>query len=160
VAAHLESGGIDVIICSGGTSSHNPMLLFRGDSMLDGLLEQEKSRVMKLGMKFMGPSMFKEYPYEENFFFDEARRVRDRVQCGVCYIGGTCTSESISGVMDAGFDFIQLGRGLLYDPDMPKHAEADPAYVNGCNHCNKCATLIEAPGGILCVERPDNFAVG
>ncbi|MBW2420370.1 MAG: NADH:flavin oxidoreductase [Deltaproteobacteria bacterium] len=160
VAAHLESGGIDVIICSGGTSSMNPMLLFRGDSMLDGLLEQEKSSVMKLGMKFMGPSMFKEYPYEENFFFDEARRVRDRVQCGVCYIGGTCTSESIRSVMDAGFDFIQMGRGLLYDPDMPKHAEADPSYVNGCNHCNQCATLIDAPGGILCVEQPDNFAIG
>jgi hypothetical protein len=33
----------------------------------------------------------------------------------------------------------------------------DPDHVNGCSHCNRCATLIDAPGGILCVERPRNF---
>jgi hypothetical protein len=28
---------------------------------------------------------------------------------------------------------------------------ADPNYVNGCDHCNKCATLIFHPDGIRCV---------
>jgi hypothetical protein len=27
---------------------------------------------------------------------------------------------------------------------------ADPDYKNGCTHCNRCASLIEAPGGIYC----------
>ncbi len=158
IAAMLEAGGIDAIICSGGTSSMNPMLLFRGDSLAPGLIEQETNPIMKLGMKLAGPRLFREYPYEETYFLEQARRIRDRVQCGVCYIGGVATSESIARVMDAGFDFIQLGRSLIYDPDFPKSAQADAAHENGCTHCNRCATLIDAPAGIHCVLRPNSFA--
>jgi len=158
IAAMLEAGGLDVIICSGGTSSMNPMLLFRGDSMVPGLIKHEQSRLMKIGIRLAAPFMFKDYPYEEMYFLQHAQRIRDRVQCGVCYIGGVCTNDSIRTVMDAGFDFIQLGRALIFDPDFPKLAQARPAYKNGCNHCNQCATLIEAPGGIYCVERPANFS--
>ncbi|MBT8451908.1 MAG: NADH:flavin oxidoreductase [Deltaproteobacteria bacterium] len=158
IAAMLEEGGVDVIICSGGTSSMNPMLLFRGDSMVPGLIKHEKSRLMKIGIRLAAPFMFKDYPYEEIYFLEQARRIRDRVQCGVCYIGGVCTNDSIRTVMDAGFEFIQLGRALIFDPDFPKHARGRSNYKNGCSHCNQCATLIEAPGGIYCVERPANFS--
>ena len=158
IAAMLESGGIDVIICSGGTSSMNPMLLFRGDSLVPGLMKYEKSLLMKVGIRLSAPFMFKNYPYEETYFLEHAQRIRDRVQCGVCYIGGVCTNDSVRRVMDAGFDFIQLGRALIFDPDFPKQAQARPSYKNGCSHCNQCATLIEAPGGVMCVERPANFA--
>jgi 2,4-dienoyl-CoA reductase-like NADH-dependent reductase (Old Yellow Enzyme family) len=158
IAAMLEAGGLDVIICSGGTSSMNPMLLFRGDSMVPGLIKHEKSRLMKIGIRLAAPLMFKDYPYEEMYFLEHAQRIRDRVQCGVCYIGGVCTNDSIRTVMSAGFDFIQLGRALIFDPDFPKQAQARANYKNGCSHCNECATLIEAPGGIYCVERPMNFA--
>jgi len=157
IAAMLEAGGLDVIVCSGGTSSMNPMMLFRGDSMYQGMLENERNPLMRLGLKLAGPRLFRDYPYEELYFLEPARRIRERVQCGVCYIGGVCTSESIRTVMSEGFDFIQLGRGLLYDPDFPKHAAADASYENGCTHCNRCATLIDAAGGILCVLEPDNF---
>jgi len=157
ISSMLEKGGIDVIICSGGTSSMNPMMLFRGDSMYEGMLENEKNPLMKIGLRLAGPKLFRDYPYEELFFLDHAQRIRDRVECGVCYIGGVCSTESIGKAMGAGFDFIQLGRSLIYDPDFPKHAQSDPAHVNGCNHCNRCATLIEAPGGVRCVERPHSL---
>ena len=153
IAAMLDAGGIDAIVCSGGTSSMNPMLLFRGDSIVDGLIEHEKNPLMKLGLKLVGPKLFKEYPYEELYFIEQAKRIRERVQCKVVYIGGVSTSKSIETAMAAGFDFIQLGRGLLYDPDFVKNAEKNPDYVNGCTHCNRCATLIDAPGGIRCVLR-------
>ena len=158
IASMLEAGGVDVIICSGGTSSMNPMLLFRGDSMVPGLIKHEKSRLMKIGIRLAAPFMFRDYPYEETYFLEQARRIRERVRCGVCYIGGVCTNDSIRTVMDAGFDFVQLGRALIFDPDFPKHARARSNYKNGCSHCNQCATLIEAPGGIYCVERPANFS--
>ena len=158
IAAMLEAGGLDLIICSGGTSSMNPMLLFRGDSLVPGLVKHEKNPLVKLGIRMSAPFMFKKYPYEEMYFLEHARRIRDRVQCGVCYIGGVCTSDSIRTVMSAGFDFIQLGRALIFDPDFAKNAERRPNYKNGCSHCNQCATLIEAPGGVQCVERPENFS--
>ena len=37
VAAHLDKGGIDALITSGGTSSYNVMHMFRGDSIAEGM---------------------------------------------------------------------------------------------------------------------------
>lgn len=157
IAAMLDKGGIDAIICSGGTSSMNPMLLFRGDSIVKGMIKQEKNILMKIGLKLMGPKLFQVYPYEEMFFLEHAKKIRDRVQCQVVYIGGVCTNDSIETVMSEGFDFIQVARGLLYDPDFVKNAMADANYRNGCTHCNECAALIEHPDGIRCVLN-DHFA--
>jgi 2,4-dienoyl-CoA reductase-like NADH-dependent reductase (Old Yellow Enzyme family) len=157
IAKLLEKGGIDVIICSDGTSSMNPMKLFHGDSMAPGLIEHEKNLIMKMGIKLMGPFMFKDYPYEEMYFLENSKRIREAVQCSVCYLGGVCHAESIDSVMKEGFDFIQLGRGLIFDPDLPKNAETNAKYKNGCNHCNTCATLIESEEGVSCVLKPNNF---
>jgi len=150
VGALLDKGGIDALICSGGTSSFNPMMYFRGDTLEKGLIEVEKNPLMKLGLKIIGPRLFRFYPYQELYFLEDAKRVRERVQCQMVYIGGCTDIQSIEKVMQEGFDFVQLGRPLIKDPDFVKHAMADPDYKNGCTHCNRCASLIEAPGGIYC----------
>ncbi len=150
VAAMLDAGGIDALICSGGTSSFNPMVYFRGDTLEKGLIEVEKNPITKLGLRMIGPSMFRYYPYEELYFLEDAKRVRDRVNCQMVYIGGCTDVASIEKVMREGFDFIQLGRPLIKDPNFVNNARADRNYRNGCIHCNRCASLIEAPGGIYC----------
>jgi 2,4-dienoyl-CoA reductase-like NADH-dependent reductase (Old Yellow Enzyme family) len=150
VAAMLDAGGIDALICSGGTSSFNPMVYFRGETLDKGLIEVETNPIMKLGLKLIGPRMFRYYPYEELYFLDDAKRVRDRVNCQMIYIGGCTDVASIEKVMAEGFDFIQMGRPLIKDPAFVKHAMADRNYKNGCTHCNRCASLIEAPGGVYC----------
>lgn len=154
VAALLDQGGLDCLIPSDGTSSMNPMLLFRGDSIQPGLIEHERNPLMKVALKLIGPKLFRDYPYFDNYLLEKAVRIRDEVKRGqVCYIGGASNNVAIETVMNAGFDFIQLGRPLLFDPDFVKNAMADSAYSNGCTHCNRCAGLIEAPGGIRCVLR-------
>lgn len=154
IAELFDQNGLDCVIPSDGTSSMNPMLLFHGDSILPGLIKQEKSAFMRLGLSIIGPRVFRNYPYFETYLLENALRIRDKVRRGnVCYIGGVSCNASISKVMHAGFDFIQLGRPLLFDPDFVIHARQDANYVNGCTHCNLCATLIEAPGGIRCVVR-------
>jgi len=150
VAVMLDAGGIDALICSGGTSSFNPMVYFRGETLDKGLIEVETNPIMKLGLKLLGPKMFRYYPYEELYFLDDAKRVRDRVNCQMIYIGGCTDVASIEKVMAEGFDFIQMGRPLIKDPAFVKHALADRNYKNGCIHCNRCASLIEAPGGVYC----------
>ncbi|MBT4518988.1 MAG: NADH:flavin oxidoreductase [Halieaceae bacterium] len=152
VAGLLDDAGIDAIIPSGGTSSMNPMLLFRGDSLLPSMLELEKSAFMRFGMRVFGKKMFRNYPYEELYFLDGARRVRDRIKrAKLCYIGGASTMQSLETVMRE-FDFVQMGRTLIKDPLFVKNAMADPNYVNGCDHCNKCAAMILHPEGIRCVR--------
>ena len=150
VAAMLDKGGIDALICSGGTSSFNPMVYFRGDTLDKGLIEVEKNPIMKLGLKILGPKMFRYYPYEELYFLEDAKKIRDRVSCQMVYIGGCTELESVEKLMAEGFDFIQMGRPLIKDPAFVNNARSNPDYKNGCIHCNRCATLIEAPGGVYC----------
>ena len=162
VAAMFDEAGIDGLICSGGTSSFNPMVYFRGDTLDKGLIEVEKNPIMKLGLKIIGPSMFKHYPYEELYFLEEAKKVRDRVKnAQMIYLGGCTELDSVERIMAEGFDFIQMGRPLIKDPAYVNNAKGNPQYKNGCIHCNRCASLIEAPGGVYCplnVEQPQEAA--
>jgi 2,4-dienoyl-CoA reductase-like NADH-dependent reductase (Old Yellow Enzyme family) len=152
MAGMLDEAGLDCLIPSDGTSSMNPMLLFHGDSIMPGLVEHEKNPLMKVALKMIGPKLFRDYPYRETYLIDNALRMRDNVKKGsVCYVGGVSSNDSIARVMNGGFDFIQLGRPLLFDPDFVKNAQAEAGYVNGCTHCNRFAGLIDAPGGIRCV---------
>jgi 2,4-dienoyl-CoA reductase-like NADH-dependent reductase (Old Yellow Enzyme family) len=149
-AVMLDQAGIDALICSGGTSSFNPMVYFRGDTLDKGLIEVETNPIMKLGIKLLGSKMFRYYPYEELYFLQDAKKIRDRVNCQMVYIGGCTELDSVEKVMAEGFDFIQMGRPLIKDPAFVNNAMADRNYNNGCIHCNRCATLIEAPGGVYC----------
>jgi 2,4-dienoyl-CoA reductase-like NADH-dependent reductase (Old Yellow Enzyme family) len=152
IAALLDEGSLDCLVPSDGTSSMNPMLLFHGDSLLPGLLENERNPLMRLGLRLMGPRLFREYPWRETYLLQNALRVRERVRRGaVCYIGGVCSAEGIERAMQAGFDFVQVGRALLCDPGFVARLGADAGHRNRCTHCNRCATLIDAPGGIRCV---------
>lgn len=152
VAKMLDKAGVDGIILSAGTSSQNPMLLFHGDSILPGLLSFEKSAFMRLGMKMVGKSMFKNYPYKELFLLEGAKKIREAVKCNLIYIGGTIDPKSLEKVMDLGFDFVQSGRPLLRDPQLVNHLqEYGMDYKNGCTHCNQCAPLMNDPNGIRCV---------
>lgn len=154
VARYLDQAGCDALITTGGTSTFNPNLMFRGPSIHHGLIEQEKNLVTKVGMKLISPLLFKEYPYRELYFHDGCRRIRDAVDCQIVYIGGCSTLESLEQVMNDGIDFVQLGRPLLADPAYPNNAAAaltaGKSYDSGCTHCNRCVALIDAKGGIYC----------
>lgn len=151
VARMLDGAGIDGIVTSGGSSTMNPMIMFRGDNISKALLEHEKNPLARLGIRLMRRRMFPDYAYRELYFLDHAKRVRDAVQCKVIYIGGAATRASFDTLMAQGFDFIQLGRALLADPDCVLHAQRVADYVNPCTHCNRCVGYIDHPEGIRCV---------
>ena len=149
-ASMLDKAGVDCLIPSGGTSSMNPMLLFRGDNIWRPLMSRETNWLLKLGIFIMKPFMFHDYPYKELYFLDGARRVRDAVECKVCYIGGVSTPESLA-IATNEFDFAQVGRALIADPAWVQRVR-DARDYKRCTHCNECAALIKDPGGIYCVE--------
>lgn len=152
----LDAGGIDGLVTSGGTSTMNPMIMFRGDNMLPALLKAEKNPLMKLILRMVGPAMFRDYDYHELYFMAQAKRLRDAVQCKMIYVGGASCSESFATLMQEGFDFIQLGRGLLADSDLVNKAqiacEQERAYQSRCVHCNECIATIEHVNGIHCTR--------
>src|SRR5690606_19283201 len=121
-AKMLDEAGLDGIILSAGSSSHNPMLLFHGDSILPDLISYEKNPLIKLGMRLVGKTMFRKYPYHELYLLQAAQQFRDVVKKGkLIYIGGATEVESLEKVMEMGFDFVQSGRPLLRDPQMVEH---------------------------------------
>jgi 2,4-dienoyl-CoA reductase-like NADH-dependent reductase (Old Yellow Enzyme family) len=152
IARMLDDAGIDALVTSGGSSSGNPMMLFHGDSIAGPLLKAEPNPMMRLATRVASPFMFKDYPFKPLYFRDNARRVRDVVGCAVAYVGGAANSEDFASLMADGFDFIQWGRALLADPDLPKQAANDVAWRSRCIHCNECVGTIEAPGGVRCVR--------
>jgi len=156
VAKSLDRAGIDGIVPSGGTSSYNSMYLFRGKSIAKGMAAMQTSPFVKTLLKIMGPMMWKSYPYEPTFFLESAKKIKAAVKCPVIYVGGVSTRADIDRVMDAGFDFVQIGRPLVKDADFVKRAKADPAYDSGCTHCNYCVPLIQSPDGIRCVLNDAN----
>lgn len=164
VAQYLDKAGCDALITSGGTSSFNVMKMFRGPSIQHGMIEQESNIIAKSGLKVLGPKMFKVYPYEELYFRDGCNRVREAVDCQLIYIGGCSTLDSLEQVMRDGIDFVQLGRPLIADPQYVNHAvaaiEAGKSYDSGCNHCNRCVALINAPGGVYCPELKEQREAG
>ena len=154
IARLLAEGGVDCIVCSTGTSSMNPMVMIRGESILPGLLRNESNPAIRLAMRLMSRRMFQHYPYEDIYLFDHARRIREVVDCAVCYVGGVSGNDNLMTLMKAGFDFVQIGRGLLIDPDFASTAQSVPNYRNPCTHCNQCVPLIDIKGGIYCPLNP------
>lgn len=154
----LDKGGIDGIITSGGTSTMNPMIMLRGGNIFRPLLKAEQNPLMKAMILLAGPVMFKNYPYEELYFLEQAKRIRERVQCNMIYIGGASTNASFATLMQQGFDFIQLGRTLLSDPDLPRLAAQQRNYQSRCMHCNECVATIEHADGIHCTHFGEQFA--
>ncbi|HET8705009.1 MAG TPA: NADH:flavin oxidoreductase, partial [Pseudomonadales bacterium] len=152
ISQMLDQAGIDGIITSGGTSTMNPMIMFRGGNIFKPMLQAEKNLLMKLIILLAGPIMFKNYPYEELYFLEQAKRIREKVKCNMIYVGGASTNESFERLMQEGFDFIQLGRSLLSDPDLPLKAQAENNYKSRCLHCNECVATIEHPDGIHCTR--------
>lgn len=152
IATLFDQAGIDGLITSGGTSTMNPMIMFRGDSIYKPMLKAEKNLLMKAIIALVGPFMFKKYPYKELYFLEQARRLRDKVQCNMIYVGGASTNESFATLMQEGFDFIQLGRSLLADPSLPNMAMNNPNYKSRCIQCNECVATIEHPKGTHCTR--------
>ncbi|WP_373082048.1 NADH:flavin oxidoreductase [Zhongshania sp.] len=154
----LDAAGIDAIIPSNGTSTMNPMLMFRGDSILPALLKYERNRIMRFLLRLMGKKMFPALPFYDMYLLEQAKRIRAVVKCKLVYIGGATSGDNFTEILGAGFDFIQLGRTLLADPDLPQKLAVDPSYKSRCTHCNLCVGTIESPQGIHCPQFTDNSA--
>lgn len=150
ISKMLDTGGIDAIIPSGGTSTMNPMLMLRGNNMLPAMLKYEESWVMRFILRLAGPIMFRSYPYEELYFLEYSKQIKQAVSCKLVYVGGASTNKSFSKLMQNGFDFIQLGRSLLSDPDLVKRSNEEANFESRCDHCNECIGTIAHNEGVHC----------
>lgn len=132
-----EDGSVDAMEMTAGSSLLNPMYLFRGDVPV-GEFVDAMEQPMKSVMKVAGKAFLKSYPYENNYLLDKAEQVRAEIKTPLIALGGIVDRPSMDRALDAGFDFVAMGRSLLREPDLVNRIAADPSTPSLCIHCNRC----------------------
>jgi len=115
-----------------------------------GFVKAVDSLFAKVGMLLFGRFMVQYYPFEELFLLEEARKLRGAVKIPLVLIGGVCSLENMSTAMDEGFDFVQVGRATIRDPNIVRKMERGEVLNSDCDHCNRCVGEINS-GPVRCV---------
>ena len=148
-ARRLEAAGVDALVPSGGVVFKSPFFLLRGTTPTAAMIAAEKHAGQRLAIRIFSPLMMRSYPYTSTFFFEDASRIRAAVTIPVILLGGVDSAAAVRKAMDAGFEFVAMGRALLADPDfIPRLAQGEDV-VSRCTHCNECIGAMDR-GGVRC----------
>ena len=129
----------------------------RGKVPLGGMIRNGDSPAEKLTMALFGPLIIRRYPFRENFFLEQARVIRKAVKLPLVYLGGVDSREGIENILDAGFDFIAIGRALIHDPEFLHKLREGRIERSECTRCNECVVEMDRKG-IRCTQVLDQAA--
>lgn len=152
VAKRYEAEGASALVPSGGFTAKTPFYMMRGRIPLKEWIQGPKSVFEKVGLRLFGSILVQTYPFEEMFFLNEARKIKDAVSIPCVLIGGICSSDNMEKAMQEGFDFVEIGRALIREPDLVRRMERGDWQASQCDHCNRCVAEMEN-GGVWCVSK-------
>ena len=139
VARRIESHGVHGIVLSGGFVSKAPMYVMRGEMPIYSMTYYMKQLWLKYGVRLCGKMMIPSVPFKELYFLDDARVFRRELKLPLIYVGGVCSRANADTVLDdEGFDFVQMGRALLNEPNFVERMRRDVQHKSPCEHINYC----------------------
>ncbi|MBD5194942.1 MAG: NADH:flavin oxidoreductase [Bacteroidales bacterium] len=141
VAREIERAGVHGIVLSGGFVSKAPMYVMRGSMPIHSMTHYMKQWWLKYGVRMVGKYMIPSVPFEPLYFLDDARLFRKELKLPLIYVGGVIDREGADKVLDdEGFDFVQMGRALLNEPDFVNRMRqaGSENHRCGCDHVNYC----------------------
>lgn len=139
VAREIERCGVHGIVLSGGFVSKAPMYVMRGQMPIHSMTHYMKQLWLKYGVRMVGKYMIPKVPFKELYFLEDARRFRAALDLPLVYVGGVVSREGADKVLDEeGFDFVQMGRALLNEPDFVNRMRLEENHRCGCDHVNYC----------------------
>lgn len=138
IAEELEQCGAHALVLSGGFVSKAPMYVMRGEMPIHSMTHYMKQWWLKYGVRMVGKYMIPTVPFKELYFLDDAKRFRERLKGKLVYVGGVVSRDNAETALDSGFDFIQMGRALLNEPDFVNRMKEDETHRCGCDHVNYC----------------------
>ncbi len=133
---------LDAIQLTGGHTTKTPMFLMRGETPTRELVQIQPTRLKRWIMGFVLPRVIRSYRFEEAFFEPTARQFRAAVGLPLMLLGGVTQLASMERAMDAGFDFIAMGRALIRNPDLVRRMEAGNLAGSTCVPCNQCMAYV------------------
>lgn len=159
VARELERLGAHALVLSGGFVSKAPMYVMRGEMPIYSMTYYMKQLWLKYGVRLCGRMMIPSEPFKELYFLDDARLFRKEIKnTKLVYVGGVVSREGADKVLSEGFDFIQMGRALLNDPEFVNHMK-EGAERCGCDHVNYCIARMYSRE-MACHKHLDNLPSG
>jgi 2,4-dienoyl-CoA reductase-like NADH-dependent reductase (Old Yellow Enzyme family) len=141
-------GSVDALEMTAGSSLKNPMYLFKGPAPIKDFAAA-MPQPLRAGIRVFGRAVFHDYPYQDGYLLEDAKQVRAAVKLPMIYLGGVTNRAIMDKAMDAGFQFVAMGRALLMEPDLINRINADASVTSKCIHCNRCMPTIYS--GSRCV---------
>lgn len=138
IAQELEQLGAHALVLSGGFVSKAPMYVMRGAMPIKTLTYYMKPWWLRWGVKMFGSMMIPSVPFKEAYFLEDALKFREALKLPLVYVGGLVSRKSIDNVLDHGFEFVQMGRALINEPDFVNRMKNEGEERCGCNHANYC----------------------
>ena len=138
VGEELQRLGAHALVLSGGFVSKAPMYVMRGEMPIYSMTHYMTQWWLKYGVRMVGKYMIPKVPFKELYFLDMARLFRSRLSMPLVYVGGVVSRDGAEKVLDEGFDFIQMGRALLNEPDFVNRMREEQHHRCGCDHVNYC----------------------
>ncbi len=149
IAKALEQEGVDALLMSGGFVNKTPFYLLRGGRPLAGMIEVEEHWLQKWTLRIAGPLVIRPYKYEELFLMPLAKQIREAVDMPLILLGGVDSRANLATAMEAGFDFVAMGRALIANPDLINRYQAGTLERSRCIRCNECMVEMDR-GGVRC----------
>jgi len=156
IAKAFEKAGASALIPSAGFTSKVPFLMLRGNLPVKEMSNNQKKIINRIGLKFFGRFMVPEHCYQPMFQFEGAKKIQAAINIPVIYIGGVESIHDMKKTLDAGFEFMQIGRASIQNPDFVKMLESGEITRTECDHCNRCVAAMDA-GGVYCVSNEIGF---
>lgn len=140
VAHEIERAGVHAMVLSGGFVSKAPMYVMRGRMPIYSMTYYMEQWWLKYGVRMVGRFMIPTVPFKELYFLEDAKRFRAELKLPLVYVGGVVDRKGADHVLDdENFDFIQMGRALLNEPDfVNRMKEEEGNHRCTCEHVNYC----------------------
>ncbi len=158
VAKRFEAEGASAIIPSCGFTARTPLYMMRGHVPTMEMAGNQTNPLLRLGLILFGRFMVQTYPFEPMYLIDGARKFKDALNIPVVYIGGILSLDDMERAMNEGFEFVEIGRATVRDPDFIKRLQAGEIRESDCDHCNRCIAAMDA-GGVRCISEEKGFLI-
>lgn len=151
VARILENMGVHALVLSGGFVSKAPMYVMRGSMPVKVMAHYMHEKWMRPGIKWFGNLLIKPEPFSEGYFLEDALVIRSALKLPLVYVGGMVSKAGIENVLGKGFEFVQIARALIHDPEFINKIKTGELTVSGCNHANYCIAVMYS-GKMACYQ--------
>ena len=139
VAKVLETTGAHALVLSGGFVSKAPMYVMRGEMPIYTMTHYMDQPWLRYAVRMFGGIMVPNHKFKPLYFLEQARMFRKELKMPLVYVGGVTTRQDADKIIDEeSFEFLQMGRALLNDPDFVNKMKADENHKSQCEHLNYC----------------------